>query len=227
MSASAKNPASRARRPKRQDRPRVPRWLRCPLWILAGLLVLFALHVPILIGMAKFLSVEDPPGRADYIVLLGGGIQNRPQKVAELYRAGVAPRVVLARVQDLRAERMKIYPNETDASVKLLGLLGVPASAITVLSVPGGTTSTMEEAAAFRTYIEQRGPATVVLVTSRPHTRRVRWAFRRELRGLPVILRMAGADDPRFNERNWWRTEAGAIQYFVEYLTFAHNLIYR
>ena len=217
---AGRDPSGRASR-------RLPRWLRRTLWALGILAALVLLHVPILIGVAKVLIVDDTPGKADEIVILGGNLDFRPQKAAELYRAGVAPRIVLARVQDLPAEQMEVYPNETDASVKMLALLGVPDSAIVVLSKPGGVTSTIDEARLLRSYLEPRGESTVLLVTSLPHTRRARWAYRRELKGLPVILRVAAAQDPRFNQRNWWKSETGLIQFFEEYLKFAHNLVYR
>jgi uncharacterized SAM-binding protein YcdF (DUF218 family) len=206
---------------------RLPRSLRRSLIALGVLLVLYLVRVPLLVGMAKLLVIDDEPGRADMIVMLGGNLDFRPPKVAELYREGVAKRVILARVQDLPAEQMLVYPNETDAAVKMLGMLGVPDSAITVLRTPGGVTSTVDEAKALRAYLEPRGPATVVLVTSLPHTRRARWAFRRELKGLPVILRISAAKDTRYDESNWWRSETGLIQFFDEYVKFAHNLIYR
>lgn len=205
----------------------MPRWLRRSFVAVGVLLVLYLVHVPLLIGVAKFLVIDDEPGRADMIVMLGGNLDFRPLKVAELYREGVAKRVVLARVQDLPAEQMLVYPNETDAAVKMLGMLGVPDSAITVLRTPGGVTSTVDEAKALRAYLEPRGPSTVVLVTSLPHTRRARWAFRRELKGLPVILRISAAQDTRYDESNWWRSETGLIQFFDEYMKFAHNLVYR
>jgi uncharacterized SAM-binding protein YcdF (DUF218 family) len=151
---------------------RLPRSLRRSLIALGVLLVLYLVRVPLLVGMAKLLVIDDEPGRADMIVMLGGNLDFRPPKVAELYREGVAKRVILARVQDLPAEQMLVYPNETDAAVKMLGMLGVPDSAITVLRTPGGVTSTVDEAKALRAYLEPRGPATVVLVTSLPHTRR-------------------------------------------------------
>jgi uncharacterized SAM-binding protein YcdF (DUF218 family) len=225
-------PASIAIHPPRaRPRQEPPSRLRRALLVIASLFALaglvYLVHVPVLVEMAHFLDVSVPPERSDVLFLHMGQIESRPIHAAELYRRGVAPRVVLARPTDDLAVKMGIMPDEADASARLMEALGVPASAITIVDYPGGTTSTTDEARALREYLARHPARRITAVTSRYHTRRARWNLRRQLSGLPVEIRMDGTDDPTFDETNWWKDEHGLVYCFEEYLKFVQNWLYR
>jgi uncharacterized SAM-binding protein YcdF (DUF218 family) len=208
------------------------RWARRPGWMIAGLvgaLVLAGvlLRGPILSATASFLHVGEEPVPADVIFLLGGDIHARPEGAAELYRNGFAPRIVLTRVRESLATRSGAMPNETDATARFLEYLGVPDTSIVVLRPPDGAASTTEEAVMLREYLLRNPAERVLVVTSDFHTRRARWNLTRQLRGVPVEVRMVGVPDPRFDERDWWRNEHGMVAYFAEYVKFVHNRLYR
>lgn len=207
----------------------VRRW---PLLVLAGaalLLGLWLLRTPLLVGVARLVTVEDELRPADLIFLLSGdGFEGaRAHRAAQLYRDGFAPRVVVARSDDTPSVRMGLYPNDTDVNLRVLQRLGVPRESIRVLVVPGGVTSTTDEARALRGYLSRHPARRVIVVTSDYHTARARWNLRRELEGAPVEIRMAAATDPEVNASNWWRSERGLLRYASEYLKFAHNWIFR
>ncbi len=207
-------------------RPRgLPGPFRCLLAVVALVLLAgvaaWALRAPLLRAVGRHLSVEDPlPARADAIFVLEGGIDTRPFRAAALFARGVAPRILLARVEDTPAVRAGVYPNETDAAVRILRRRGVPAAAITVL--PGPVSSTWEEAGALRAWLGSHGAHVVVVVTSRYHTRRARWALRRRLAGLDTRLAMVAVDVPGVSPDAWWTTEAGLLDYFAEYVKLAY-----
>ena len=189
-------------------------------------LVAFALARPAMTAVASLLDVGSEPARADLIFLLGGDIHTRPSKAAELYRRGVAPKVLLARAIDSEATKLGALPNETDAAARLLQILGVPDSAVVVLRPPVGVSSTTAEAVELRKYLLQNPASRVLVVTSSYHTRRARWQIKRQLYGIPTEVSMVAVYDPRFDESNWWRTEPGIIVYTEEYLKFVHNWIF-
>ncbi len=89
--------------------------------------------------------------------------------------------------------------------------------------MPGGSTSTIDDARLLRAYVERHRIRRILVVTSAFHTRRTRWVLHRVLDGLDVTVLMVPAADPRFNERNWWRHEAGLLAYVEEYLKWLHN----
>ncbi len=194
--------------------------------LLVGILGLFLLRVPLLRGIADLVTVENSLSSADFIYLLNGDVHTRPLLAADLYRRGLAPRVVIARAEDRRATELGLYPNDTDAAIEALLRSGVPASAIVQLKTPGGVTSTWEEGVALQAYLARRPNDKIIVVTSRYHTRRARWNLDEAVPDETVQLLMAGAADDRFDERYWWRSEAGLIVYLEEYLKFLHNLVY-
>jgi uncharacterized SAM-binding protein YcdF (DUF218 family) len=175
--------------------------------VLAGLA---AFHAPLLTGYARLFRVDDPaPG--DAIVVLLGGLGHRPQHAAALYRRGLAPRVLLATLED------GIWPfDETRETVRALVEAGVPRDAITVL--PRRCESTRDEAVAMRAEARRSGMRGITVVTSAFHTRRARWIFRRVFDGDPVAIHMAAVEGTRINETNWWHSDEGLITYVDETL---------
>ena len=192
--------------------------------LIAGLVFLslcllaFALRTPILTGLGNYLIAEDELQPAEIIFLLNGDFNARPFHAADLYARGLAPRIVIARVEPGPAELLGLVPNETDISVRILERQGVPPEAITILPVPGGVTSTYEEAEVLRDYVAGHEVERVILVTSAFHTRRAGWIVRRALEGLPVILEVAAAPSPDYAATNWWQGEAGLIAVNNEYV---------
>src|SRR5207245_1449443 len=109
---------------------------------------LAAVGAAALLAAGRMLVVADPlPPRADAIVILGGSIPDRTLAAADLYRAGLAPRVVVTRevartgqaALDARGVRL---PEDDELTVMALRGLGVPSRAIVVLRrrgiSPGG-----------------------------------------------------------------------------------------
>src|SRR5207253_7672818 len=92
------------------------RSLHCAAVLMAATLLAGFGHVPILREIASFLIVEDSlqPGAA--IVALGGQTPFREIEAAELYRAGLAPNVVIVRVA----------PNDESTALQQLGIKKVP-----------------------------------------------------------------------------------------------------
>jgi uncharacterized SAM-binding protein YcdF (DUF218 family) len=196
------------------------------LLLLAGLV---AFRVPLLVRMARVVEVRHEPVRSDLILLLSGDGEQagRADHAARLFHAGLAPTILVVRAEDPPAALRGFYPNDSDVQVLLLRDRGVPASAIRVLKVPGGASSTMEEARLLAWYLRRNPASRVTVVTTEYHTRRASWAIRRATRDLPAEIRISGARDPRFHAGNWWRSEDGMLAYFAEYVKWAHNALFR
>jgi uncharacterized SAM-binding protein YcdF (DUF218 family) len=197
-------------------------WLRALLVAGAVLLALgllaFAFRAQILTAIGSYLVVQDNLHPAEVLFVLNGNPDNRPFRAADLYKQGLAPRVVIARSENQPTVDLGMVRNETDISIDVMESLGVPAVDILTLEMPGGVTSTFDEAVLFRQYAEQEGVRSVILVTSAFHTRRARWIFQRELAGLPITLETAAAPQAGFDQTNWWQSEGGLITVNNEYL---------
>src|SRR5690348_4890134 len=143
--------------------------------VVAPLAVAAATGAALALG-GRLLVVADPlPVRADAIVMLAGSIPDRVLETAELYRSGVAPRVVVTRERSrpgdaaLRARGVRL-PEPDEMSITALERLGVPADAIVRLR--RRTHSTESEAATIARWACTTRIRRLVVVTSRAHTRR-------------------------------------------------------
>lgn len=213
--------------PGRRRRGARAKWRFAILALGVFILVGFAFRRSILVASASFLDVGEPPTHADLIHLLGGAIDSRPLVAADLYRLGFAPRIFLSRVEETEASLLGVFPNETDATMEILRMKGVPDSAIVVVEIGSGASSTTDDARILARYLAKRPAERVLVVTSAYHTRRARWNLRRQLATVPVEIRMISAPDPKFSAEDWWTHEAGMLAITEEYLKFLHNWIYR
>lgn len=169
------------------------------------LLIIFALS-----RLGSFLVVQDPLAKADAIFVLGGTRYERPLEAVELYNAGWAPRITLMRQISDNGERDLIkrgvpYRREVDEQIDVLGRLGVPATALTVLNEAN---STAEEADTLYAISTSAHWQRVIIVTSKQHTRRARLVMRRRLTGtgVEVIVRSSRFDDA--DVEHWWRSRS-------------------
>jgi uncharacterized SAM-binding protein YcdF (DUF218 family) len=152
--------------------------------------------------------VSDPLTHADAIVVLGGNSQTRPPVAAELYRRGLANKVLVSHPADFQLNRAALLK------------LGVPTSAIEAFGK--ANTNTREEAVALREWAE-RNAASVFVIPSEPFmARRVRWIFRREFSGRPVTIEVHPFDTPGYSSEGWWKTEQGSIAFQTEILKYVY-----
>jgi uncharacterized SAM-binding protein YcdF (DUF218 family) len=190
-----------------------------------ALLALAAAGIVALVPAAgRLLVVSDPvPPHADAIVLLAGSPAARALATADLYARGTAPRVVLTRERVTPAtaalERRGVrVPRPDEETRAILGALGVPDAAITVL--PGRAYSTDSEARLIARWACRSRVRSLVVVTSPSHTRRARSILRRVLAPtIAVAVRPAPAD---YFPRRWWRRRAAAKLVLSEYQKLAH-----
>lgn len=207
-------------------RPKRRPWgfvLTCGVVVLLALLVL-NFRIQVLTGLANYLVIQEELQPADIIFVLNGDFNTRPFYASDLYQQGLAPRLAIARCEDVPAVALGLLSNDTDISVDVMEELGVPSASIIVLPFPGGVTSTYDEATVLRDYIETHAIQRVILVTSAFHTRRAGWIFSRELAGLPVTLELAAAPDTDYDATNWWKSENGLITLNNEYIKLLYYL---
>lgn len=174
---------------------------------------------PALTGLGNFLiEVDDPLHKADLLFVLNGDYDTRPFYTMELYRQGLAPRVVIAQAEDSPAVELGVVENSTQIAVQIMSHEGLPPEALLILNKESPVTSTFDEARALKNYVQANQVGSVILVTSAFHTRRARWILEKELQGVEVELQVAGAPHSGFNARNWWRTEDGLVFVNNEYI---------
>ena len=155
---------------------------------------------------ARAWLVNDALEQGDVVVVLGGGADSRPFAAAELYKRGYAPVVLVADPSPgtLPAVR-RPGRSEGQMAVDRLRRMGVPDSAI--VRFGGEVTSTRDEAHGVRRWLEQHRVHRVVIPTDPFHTRRVRFIFERELKGLAVQITVICIPNQRYDPLEWWKSE--------------------
>ena len=176
------------------------------LGLIAGLPVLaLVLFLPF---AGRFFDHDDPLEKADLIFVLAGDRVERWLEAVDLYKEGWAPRVLISpgvmspMEPSLRAKGI-VYPREGDLARDAVVASGVPADAVSVIAEP--VDNTAQEAAALHRMLPQGANNRVIVVTSRYHTRRTGYAFRREFRNTPVRILIRGSRYSVVHPAAWWR----------------------
>ena len=188
-------------------------------FVLAALACIFlALALVGFFGVGRWLVVEDPLGKASAIAILSGGMPVRALEASKLYRDGYAREVWLTHAAE-PGESLKAlgipFEGEEVYSARVLIHEGVPAGAIHVLEPP--IVNTADEVRVISKALQQEKDRSVILVSSKPHTRRVRLLWRKLALGECRAIVRAAAGDP-FDPRHWWRSTGNALDVVREVL---------
>lgn len=182
-----------------------------------ALLALF-FGMVLMVGVGRWLVREDALQKANAVAVLSGGFPGRVLEAADLYRQGYAKEIWLTNPggdsQELKNMGIH-FPGEADFNFQVLRRQGVPAKAIRVLDGP--VVNTVDELDAISARMRKQGQPSVIVVTDKPHTRRVRtlWNQLDAARG-KAIVHGVSADD--FDSDGWWRHTEDTHQVIHEML---------
>ena len=164
--------------------------------------------------------VEAPLEHADAIVVLSGSgvFKERTQKAAELYRRGIAPKIILTNDNrqggwsSAQQRNPYFYERSRDELLKA----GVGKDAIEVLFQP--VSSTLDEAVLLDNYCKQHSIRSIIVVTSAYHSRRALMTFRNLFSTTQVGLIHAGTELQTPRPATWWLHLSGWRSVPSEYL---------
>ena len=159
----------------------------------------------------RYLVYEDALQKSDAIVVLAGARVERWLEAVEVYRSGWAPRILISpgRIEsaEVQLHSMGIrFPSDADLARDAMVQLEVPAAAVETL--PGSLDNTADEAAAVYALAATRHWSRLIVVTSKYHTRRARFAFVREFAGSNVQILIRGSRYDTATPARWWTTRA-------------------
>ena len=189
-------------------------------WIIAAAVPgsIMALALAAFFCVGRWLVVEDPVGRTRAIAVLSGRMPVRALEAAKLYRQGYAPEVWLTHSSE-PGESLKDlgipYEGEEVYNARVLIHEGVPPGAIHVLEPP--IVNTADEIRAISGALDREKDRSVILVTSKPHTRRARLLWRKLAPAECRAMVRAASEDP-FDPRHWWRNSTDALDVVREVL---------
>ena len=155
--------------------------------------------------VGSWLVVEDPLVHADVIVILSGRLPERAVEAARVYQAGYADQVwispPISPVDDLKAMKIS-YLGEDFYNEKVLIVKGVPPDAIRILDRPDANTE--EEVRQIAEDLRSLNFHSVIIVTSKAHTRRVRTTWSKLVGSEPHMI-VRYAQDDSYDGPHWWR----------------------
>ena len=178
------------------------------------------LREPVLVGAADLWFVSDPVSRADAIVVLSGGLATRPFVAAELWRRGLADKILISQAPEERAVSMGAMPSHTELNREILLKWGVPAGAIETFGT--ANRSTRDEAVALREWAKRNAVSSFIIPTEIFPARRVRWIFRRAFFGTTVSIEVLSVEPPDYTRRDWWKTEHGLVAFQNEVFKYIY-----
>ncbi len=169
-------------------------------------------------ALGHWLVREDPIHKADAIAVLSGSFPQRALEAADLYRSGYAPEIWLTHPVS-RHSHIPLgnnqAPGEAARNFELLRFLGVPQAAIHLLDTP--IVNTADELNAIDSGLRETGDSSVIIVTSKAHTRRVFSLWDKYHFGEGEALIHAVSDD-QFAPSRWWKSRSTRAQGIHEIL---------
>jgi len=188
-------------------------WLRLSLVTLALALVAAGLVAWAAARLGTWLVVADRLAPSSAVVVLSGQMPYRAMEAAAIYREGWAREVWLTEWSQtaLRADLARLGINvlrEDHYSREVLRRLGVPDRAIRLLE--GGVLNTVDEIHVVAGELARAGGQRVILVTSPPHTRRVRDTWLRLVGSSPAVI-VRPTTGSKYDGARWWRHTDDAL----------------
>lgn len=199
-------------------RRRRRRWL-----IVIGLLLVLGIAGTwIFLRIGTWLVVEDPLTPAPVAVVLSGGMPARAREAADIYRTGNTQQVWITHPADATEEMHEIgidYLGETFYNQSVLLHLHVPIEATRVLDPE--IYNTQDEVRVISQQARAAGIHSVIIVTSKAHTRRVHAVWKKLVGSDPALIVRYAREDP-FDPQHWWRQTPDALQVVREILGLAN-----
>ena len=172
------------------------------------LLIVFSPKILMLAG--QWVVVSDTPLRSDAIVVLHTGVELYPRLIqaADLYSQGYADKVVIngnRKTDVLRELERKGFRGCCawyEDSIRVLNLMGVPRNKVVSISAEDAYDTVSEAEIVGRAVIES-GASRILLATSKYHTRRARFIWKKMYAG-QLEIRAVAAKSDLYNPNSWW-----------------------
>ncbi len=184
---------------------------------------LFFIGLFLFFNLGRWLVSEDPLQKADATAVLSGRMPSRALEAARVYKQGYAGRVWLTHSTEPGAELAQFsipFAGEEVYDKQLLVHEGVPESAIEILDPP--INNTADEMQTIGSALRRENLRTVIIVTSKVHTRRVLALWKR-LSAQDGVSIVHGVSDDSFDPAHWWRTTSDALDVVRELLGLANT----
>ncbi len=185
--------------------------LRKVFFVLLVIAFLAVMHEKILTGIGSLLVVQETPADTDATVVLYTGVDIYPRlmEAADLYQQGKAAKVVIngnRKTDILRRLEYSGYEPPCkwySEEISVLTHLGVAKDHIIAVSAEDAF-DTISEAEIVGEILINNGMSSVIIATSKFHSRRARHIWR-SIYGDRLSVYVAPARDDPFDPAAWWK----------------------
>ena len=193
-------------------------------WVLAALLALglpaagaASLRKPLLRAAGDALVAQDPLGAADAVVVSADSGPAGVLEAADLFHAGVAPRVAVFADPPDPVDREFLrrgvpYEDVAARSLRQLRSLGVTAVEV----IPRAVAGSEDEGRVLPEWCREQALRSVVVVSTADHSRRLRRVLRRSMAGLGTRVTVRPTRYSQFDPDRWWHTRDGVRIQVIE-----------
>ncbi len=191
------------------------------LFITSVVVILLIFTYPYLLKpLGCYLTCEQIPRKADLIIVLNGRDTERSLAAVDLYKQGYANLIVIARLatQPGSDEFKRRVGDNFDGRTffqRAVEAMGVPKTSLVIIG--NGVTSTYDEAIAARDFLREKGYKTMILVTSKWHSRRAYLTFQSVFKNENVTMTFYPTKYDTFDPRTWWKSRTDVKSVFSEY----------
>lgn len=184
--------------------------------VLLILLLLWVFRFALLRSIGYFLIAEDPLAKASVMFVLGGNGYDRGLEAARLYRDGYAGSIICTS-ENIPSNIKILHMDQPESEMTRIRIIreGVPESAVTAVHTG---TSTMEEVLFYRDYCRKHRIDRAIILSSKFHTRRVRYVINKLWENEKTKLIIRGAPSLKYLEDKWWESEQGLLMVNNEYV---------
>ena len=201
------------------------------LIIVTGIIVLLYFSRASWLGyLGHSLVVDDPSATADVAIVLTTGVDYLPRllQAAQLYRDKRVKKILINgnRKTDVirQLEKQGFIPacKWSENSLRILEMHGVPRQQVWAVSAEN-VFDTVSEAQTIKPFLINNGVSSVIITTSKFHSRRARYVWRKVMGTEEGIYTSAATDDP-FDLDRWWQHGRQVKQVMGEYGGMAYYI---
>jgi len=183
-------------------------WILTPVALMVFVIVISGALFRI---MGDMIVADEKASPADAVVVLSSGIEYYPRLIqaADLYRQGLAVNVVINgdrktdTLRDLERKGFKTCCPWYADSVSILAILGVPEDKIIRISNQDAYDTVSEADVVGRELIKRKWTS-VIITTSKYHTRRAKFIWQKMYKKRITIFMVSAKTDP-YDPDNWWK----------------------
>jgi uncharacterized SAM-binding protein YcdF (DUF218 family) len=187
------------------------------------LLSLFIFRASWLGYLGSVLVVNDSQARADVAIVLTTGVDYLPRllQAAQLYRDKRVQSILINgnrktdAIRGLEQQGFVSACKWDENSLRILEMYGVPREKIWSVEAED-VFDTVSEAQTIKRFLQKNNINSILITTSKFHTRRARYVWRKVLDREEGIYASAAVDDP-FDPDAWWKYGRQVKQVMGEY----------